>query len=95
MQKMMYLLVSQHVSGIIMPIITRMVQNRQRLWCTAMAVLQKTRGEEVVRCAQVHTNHLFSTSLLQHNQCCTPQALSILYHSPDDGRDDARNMLRH
>src|SRR5215813_7882267 len=48
MQKMMYLLVSQHVSGIIMPIIRRMVQNRQRLWCTALAVLQKTRGEEVV-----------------------------------------------
>jgi hypothetical protein len=45
---MMYLLVSQHVSGIIMPIIRRMVQNRQRLWCTALAVLQKTCGEEVV-----------------------------------------------
>jgi hypothetical protein len=57
MQKMMYLLVSQHVSGIIMPIIRGMVQNRQRLWCTALAVLQ--------------------------------------YHSPDDGHDDARNMLRH
>jgi hypothetical protein len=27
MQKMMYLLVSQHVSGIIMPIIRRTVQN--------------------------------------------------------------------
>jgi hypothetical protein len=45
---MMYLLVSQNVSGIIMPIIRRMVQNRQRLWCTALAVLQKTRGEEVL-----------------------------------------------
>jgi hypothetical protein len=43
MQKMMYLLVSQHVSGTIMPIMRRMVQNRQRLWCTALAVLQKTR----------------------------------------------------
>jgi hypothetical protein len=50
MQKMMYLLVSQHVSGIIMPIIRRTVQNRQRLWCTALV---------------------------------------ILYHSPDDGHDDA------
>jgi hypothetical protein len=48
MQKMMYLLVSQHVSGIIMPIIRGMVQNQQRLWCTALTVLQKTRGEEVV-----------------------------------------------
>jgi hypothetical protein len=48
MQKMMYLLVSQHVSCIIMHIIRRMVQNRQRLWRTALAVLQKTRGEEVV-----------------------------------------------
>jgi hypothetical protein len=57
MQKMMYLLMSQHVSGIIMPIIRRKVQNLQRLWCTALA-------------------------------------LSILYHSPDDGHDDARNMLR-
>jgi hypothetical protein len=50
---MMYLLVSQHVSGIIMPIIRRKVQRRQRLWCTALAVLQQTRGEEVVRCALV------------------------------------------
>jgi hypothetical protein len=49
----MYLLVSQHVSGIIMPIIRRTVQSRQRLWCIAMAVLQQTRGEEVVRCALV------------------------------------------
>jgi hypothetical protein len=48
MQKMMYLLVSQHISGIIMLIIRRMVQYRQRLWCTALAVLQKIRGEEVV-----------------------------------------------
>jgi hypothetical protein len=48
MQMMMYFLVSQHVSGTIMPIIRRMVQNRQRLWCTALVVLQKTRGEEVV-----------------------------------------------
>jgi hypothetical protein len=46
--QMMYLLVSQHVSGILTPIIRRMVQNRQRLWCTALAVMQKTRGEEVV-----------------------------------------------
>jgi hypothetical protein len=53
MQKTMYLLVYQHVSGIIMPIIRRMVQNLQRLWCTALAVLQQTRGEEVVRCALV------------------------------------------
>jgi DNA transposition AAA+ family ATPase len=45
---MMYLLVSQHVSGIIMLIIRRMVQNRQRLSCTALAVLQKTREEKVV-----------------------------------------------
>jgi hypothetical protein len=49
----MYLLVSQHISGIIMPIIRRRVQSRQRLWCTALAVLQQTRGEEVVRCALV------------------------------------------
>jgi hypothetical protein len=45
---MVYLLVSQYVSGNIMPITRRMVQNRQRLWCTALTVLQKTRGEEVV-----------------------------------------------
>jgi hypothetical protein len=51
MQKMMYLLVSQHVSGIIMPMIRRTVQNRQRPWCTALAVLQQTLGEEVVQCA--------------------------------------------
>jgi hypothetical protein len=50
---MMFLLVSQHVSGIIMPIIRRTVQSQQRLWCTALAVLQQTRGEEAVRCALV------------------------------------------
>jgi hypothetical protein len=75
MQKMMYLLVSEHVSGIIMPIIRRMVQNRQRLWCTALAVLQKTRGEEVVGVhllGMVSPDHLFFTSLLQHGQCCAP-----------------------
>jgi hypothetical protein len=48
MQKMMYLLVSQHVSGIIMPVIRRMVKNRQCLWWTALVVLEKARGEEVV-----------------------------------------------
>jgi hypothetical protein len=42
MQKVMYLLVSQHVSSIIMPIIRRIVQNRQRLWYTALAVLRTT-----------------------------------------------------
>jgi hypothetical protein len=41
-------MVSKHVSGIIMAIIRRMVQNGQRLWCTALAVMQKTRGEEAV-----------------------------------------------
>jgi TctA family transporter len=41
-KKMMYLLVPQHVSGIIMPIIRRTVQSRQRLWCTALAVLYTT-----------------------------------------------------
>jgi hypothetical protein len=85
MQNMMYLLVSQHVSGIIMPIIRGMVQNRQRLWCTALAVLQKTRGEEVVRCA------LVGIGFTNPNK----GTLSVLYHSPDDGNDDARNMLRH
>jgi hypothetical protein len=51
--------------GIIMPIIRRMVQNRQRLWCTALAVLQKTRGEEMVLCALVgigETKTLINTS---------------------------------
>jgi hypothetical protein len=72
----MYLLVSQHYSGIIMPVIRRTVQSRQRLWCTALAVLQQTREEEVVLCALVGIgetnpnkctpNHLFSMSLLQH-----------------------------
>jgi hypothetical protein len=39
--------------------------------------------------------HLTSSSLLQHYQCCTPQALSALYCSPDDGHVNARNTLRH
>jgi hypothetical protein len=49
----LYLLVSHHVSGIIMPIIKRTIQSRQRLWCTTLVVLQQTRGEEVVLCALV------------------------------------------
>jgi hypothetical protein len=81
---MTYLLVYQHVSGIIMPIIRRTLQSRHRLCCTALAMLQQTRREEVVRCALVGIgfnqwfpnkctpNHLFSSSLLQHGQCCTP-----------------------
>jgi hypothetical protein len=47
-ENVMYLLVSQNVLGIIMPIIRRRVKSRQRLWCTALVVLQQTRGEEVV-----------------------------------------------
>jgi hypothetical protein len=61
---MMYLLVSQHVSGIIMPIIRRMVQSRHRLWCTALAVLQQTREEEVVWCALVGIGCRLCTVLL-------------------------------
>jgi hypothetical protein len=48
-EKMMYLLVSHYVSGIIMPIIRRKVRSRQHLWCTGLAVLQQTGGDEVVR----------------------------------------------
>jgi hypothetical protein len=77
---MMYLLVSQHVSAIIMPIIRRMVQNRQRLRC---------------RSQQVHTE----PPLLHESTAGRPVLYTIgvvgLYHSPDDGHDDARNMLRH
>jgi hypothetical protein len=49
-EKIMYLLVSQRVSGINMPIIRRTVQSRQRLWCTALVVLQQTRRGEVCTC---------------------------------------------
>jgi hypothetical protein len=77
----MYLLVSQHVSGIIMSIIRRTVQSRQRPWCTALAVLQQTRGEEVVRCAFVGIGFTISSprvcysaaSAVHHRRCrlCT------------------------
>jgi hypothetical protein len=59
-EKIMYLLVSQHVSGIIIPIIRRTVQSWQRLWCTALAVLQQTRGEEVLYTIGVVGSVLFS-----------------------------------
>jgi hypothetical protein len=74
MQKMMYLLVSQHVSGIIMPIIGRMVQNRQPLLCTALAVLQKTRGEEVVG---VHLWGLVKPPLLHESSATQPVLYTI------------------
>jgi hypothetical protein len=70
MQKMIYLLVSQHISGIIMPIIRKMVQNRQCLWCTALAVLQKTRGEEMVGA------HLLGMVLRLIPNKCTPTTSS-------------------
>jgi hypothetical protein len=71
---MMYLLVSQHISGIIMPTIGRTVQSRQRLWCTALAVMQQTRGGEVVRCALVGTTSsprvYCSTASAVHHRLC-------------------------
>jgi hypothetical protein len=73
---MMYLSVSQHVSGIIMPIIRRMVQNRQRLWCTALAVLQKTRAEEVVG---VHLLGLVSLHYWQLTRRDTAKQNAILH----------------
>jgi hypothetical protein len=81
MQKMMYFLVSQHVSGIIMPIIRRMVQNRQRVWCTALAVLQKTRGEEVVgvhllgMVSRNHSQQMHTEPPLLHESSATQPVL--------------------
>jgi hypothetical protein len=59
-EKMMYLLGSQHVSGIIIPIIRRTVQNRQRLWCWPCYHSQKWWSHS----QQVHTEppHLLESA---------------------------------
>jgi hypothetical protein len=80
----MYLLVSQHVSGIIMPIIRRTVQTLQRLWCTALAVLQQTRGEEVVRCA------LVGIGFNHHQENSTKPTTPMVYSTGRSAADSRR-----
>jgi len=68
-----YQLLSQHVSGIIMP-----SSGEQRPCVTACGVLRPTTA----------TNHI------QQNQHSTPYAVTHGLCSPEDGHNDAQNMLR-
>jgi hypothetical protein len=104
MQKMIYLLVSQHVSGIIMPIIRRTVQNNNAYgvqhWLCCSRLVEK-------RWFGVHLLGLVSRVVLQNNNtygvqhwlCCSrlveKRWLGVHLLGLVSRRDDARNMLRH
>jgi hypothetical protein len=101
----MFLLVTQYVSGIIMPIIRRTRQSRQiaygvQHWpcCNRLEMVFVGGGfttrETIPK--QVHTElpHLLQ-SVAARPVLYTVGDLSALSCSPDDGHNDARNMLGH
>jgi len=73
---------SQHVSGIIMPILRRTNTVCYCMRCAALVLL------DVWQPSTTATNHI------QKNQRSTPNAVTHGIHSPEDGHNDARNMLR-
>jgi hypothetical protein len=69
-------LLSQHVSGIIMPIFRRTKTVCYSIWCTVLVLLDVVgSGCGALRCSTPYT--------VTHDIC-----------SPEDGHNDARNMLR-
>ena len=90
-------LLSQYVSGIIMPIIRRSRPVYYSILRSALVVLAVVVWSWVVSC--VHTVHTAYDPAPhnhgQHNQCRTPCAVVHRSWSPDDGYNDARNMLRY
>ena len=104
-----YQLLSQHVSGIIMPIFRRTKTVCYCIWCTALVLwmwLVAVVGRCVVGwehtlalCARVcsHPTTQRPTTATNHihqNQRSTPYAVTHGLCSPEDGHNDARNMLR-
>ena len=77
-----YQLLSQHVSGIIMPIFRRTKTVCYCIWCTAHCWHLTTQRPTTA------SNHI------EQNQCRTPYAVTHGLCSPEDGHNDARNMLR-
>ena len=85
-----YQLLSQHVSGIIMVIFRRTNTVCYCIWCTALVLLDVVGSDcGALRCRMRATNHI------QQNQRSTPYAVTHGICSPEDGHNDARNMLRH
>jgi len=91
-----YQLLSQHVSGIIMLIFRRTKTVCYCIRCTALFLLDVV--ECVVGCE--HCSHpttqrpTTATNHIQQNQHSTPYAVTHGLWSPEDGHNDARNMLR-
>jgi len=89
---------SQHVSGIIMPIFKRTKTVCYRMWCAALVLLEVVGSGCVVGCE--HCSHptrqrpTTAPNHIQQNQRSTPHAVTHGLCSPEDGHNDARNMLR-
>jgi len=82
-------LMSQHVSGIIMPIFRRTNTVCYCIWCTALVLL------DVVGSSHPTTQRpTTATNYIQQNQRSTPYAVTHGICSPEDDHNDARNMLR-
>ena len=96
-------IISQHVSGIIMPITRRII-----LCTTACGVLPGcvgcgwSRAVYFTQCTQLTTqlhtttaNHSQPQPTTAHAPRQNPACSRTLSYSPDDGHNDARNMLRY
>jgi len=90
---------SQHVSGIIMPIFRRTKTVCYCIWCAALVLLAVVgSGCGALRCRmRAHSattqRPTTATNHIQQNQRITPYAVTHGLCSPEDGHNDARNML--
>ena len=93
-----YQLLSQHVSGIIMPIFRRTKTVCYCIWCTALVRLDVVgSGCGALRCRMRALCASYSAAphnRYQPHPACAPCAVTHGLCSPEDGRNDARNMLR-
>ena len=79
-----YQLLSQHVSGIIMPNFRRTKTVCYCIWCTVLVLLDVVgSGCGALRCRVRALCALYTPYAVTHGLC-----------SPEDGHNDARNMLR-
>ena len=93
-----YQLLSQHVSGIITPIFRRTKTVCYCTWCTCwmwlVAVVRRC-ALGCTQCSHPTTQRpTTATNHIQPNQRSTPYAVTHCLCSPEDGHNDARNMLR-
>ena len=82
---------TQHVSGIIMPIVRRTDFVNNCMWSMPGCVgcSRAELGHEL--CALCESWYTTQLSQLSHRH--TPHAVVYVVRSPDDGHNDARNML--